>query len=110
MVLLSGTVLSSLSREKNMKLSMLGLCVAGAAVILLQTGAVVPVSKAIAANTCIKSNVMLYKNRCPVGVKVAAHSAASGGAAHPTVTPTAGPPPTCIKSNVKLYKNRCPVA
>ena len=89
-----------------MKLSFLGLCVAGAAVILLQTGAVVPVSKAVAAGTCVVSNVKLYKGACPAGAKYAAHSG-GGGAAEPTITPTAGPAPTCIKTNVKLYKNAC---
>ncbi len=91
-----------------MKLSFLGLCVAGAAAILLTTGAVVPVSKAVAAGTCVKSNVKLYKNACPAGVKFVAHAGSGGGGVK--VTPTAGPPATCIKSNVKLYKNRCPVA
>ena len=95
-----------------MKLSFVGLCVAGAATILLQTGAVVPVSKALAAEGCIVTNVAKHVKRCPAGLKLATHSGGSsgGGAAEPTITPTAGPPPGCIKTNVKLYKNACPVA
>jgi hypothetical protein len=99
-----------------MKLSVIGLVVAGAAAILLQTGATVPASKALAAESCVISNVMHYKNRCPAGAKLETHAGnglipgGAGGAAEPTVTPTAGPPETCIKSNVALYKNRCPVS
>lgn len=99
-----------------MKLSVIGLVVAGAAAILLQTGATVPASKALAAQTCIISNVTLYKDRCPSGAKLETHAGNGimpgmpGGAAESTVTPTAGPPETCIKSNVMLYKNRCPVS
>jgi hypothetical protein len=99
-----------------MKLSVIGLVVAGAAAVLLQTGVTVPASKALAAETCIISNVALYKGRCAAGAKLETHAGTGiipGGMAEPTatptVTPTAGPPEGCIKSNIALYKNRCPV-
>ena len=93
-----------------MKLSFVGLCVAGAAAILLQTGAVVPASKALAAEGCIVTDVALHVKRCPAGLKLAAHSGGSGGGAvEPTITPTAGPAGTCVRTNVALYKDACPV-
>jgi hypothetical protein len=94
-----------------MKLSFVGLCVAGAAAILLQTGAAVPVSKALAADGCIVTDVALHAKRCPAGLKLATHSGgSSGGTAEPTITPTAGPAGTCVRSNVALFKDACPVA
>ena len=93
-----------------MKLSILGLCAAAAAAILLQTGATAHFSGAVAAETCIKSNVKLHVKPCPVG-KMAHHAkkhASAGTAAEPTVTPTAAPPATCIKTNVMLHVKRCP--
>lgn len=89
-----------------MKLSILGLAVAGAAAILLQTGISAHSSKAVAAATCIKTNVTLHVKRC--GAEAAQASASSGGsAAEPTVTPTAGPAPSCIKTNVAKHVKRC---
>jgi hypothetical protein len=97
-----------------MKLSILGLCAAGAAAILLQTGATAHLSGAAAAETCIKSNVMKHVKPCPVG-KMAHHAkkhakkhASAAPAAEPTVTPTAAAPEACIKTNVMLHVKRCP--
>lgn len=90
-----------------MKLSILGLIAAGAAAVLLQTGVSAQSSKAVAAETCIKTNVTLHVKRC--GAEAAHASASSGGAAaEPTVTPTAGPAPSCIKTNVAKHVKRCP--
>lgn len=94
-----------------MKLSILGLCAAGAAAILLQTGAMAHFSGAAAAETCIKSNVMKHVKPCPVA-KMAHHAKkhhAAAAAAEPTVTATAGPPETCIKTDVMMHVKRCPV-
>ena len=93
-----------------MKLSILGLCAAGAAAILLQTGATAHFSGAAAAETCIKSNVMKHVKPCPVG-KMAHHAKKhhAAAAAEPTVTATAGPPETCIKTDVMMHVKRCPV-
>ena len=91
-----------------MKLSVLGLCAAGAAAILLQTGATAQFSSATAAESCIVTNVTLHVKRCPAGVAYAGGSSGGGSAAEPTVTPTAGPPETCIKTNVMLHVKRCP--
>jgi hypothetical protein len=51
-------------RRKTMKLSYLGLCLAGAAAIALQTGSFGPISSAVAAETCIKSNVKMHIKPC----------------------------------------------
>jgi hypothetical protein len=94
-----------------MKLSILGLCAAAAAAILLQTGATAHFSGAVAAETCIKSNVMLHVKPCPVGKKAHHHAkkhASAATAAEPTVTPTAAAPESCIKTNVMLHVKRCP--
>jgi hypothetical protein len=93
-----------------MKLSILGLCAAGAAAILLQTGATAHFSSAVAAEGCIVTNVTLHVKRCPAGVAFAGGSAGGGGgeAVEPTVTPTAGAPEGCIKTNVMLHVKRCP--
>ena len=92
-----------------MKLSILGLCAVGAAAILLQTGATAHFSSAVAAETCIKSNVMLHIKPCPVGKKHHAKKHASADTAtEPTVTPTAAAPETCIKTNIALHVKRCP--
>src|SRR5205814_4465997 len=86
--------------RKSMEHSILGLCVAGAAAILLQTGSLGSVSNAVAAETCIKSNVMKHVKPCPVVQKKEAHHAmkkvphhakkkhASASVAAPKVTPT----------------------
>ena len=66
-----------------MKLSYVGLCVVGAAVILLQTGSFGSMSSAVAAETCIKSNVKLHVKPC----KKMAHAKKHASAAAPTVTP-----------------------
>ncbi len=92
-----------------MKLSLIGLCVAGAATILLQTGVTAPVSSALAAEGCIVTDVALHVKRCPAGAKLATHAGGnSGGTAEPTVTPTAGAPEGCIKTDVALHVKRCP--
>ncbi|TMJ41721.1 MAG: hypothetical protein E6G89_05640 [Alphaproteobacteria bacterium] len=103
-----------------MKHSILGLCVAGAAAILLQTGSLGSVSNAVAAETCIKSNVMKHVKPCPVVHKKVAHHAmkkvahhakkkhASASVAAPKVTPTAAPASSCIKSDVMNLAKRCP--
>jgi hypothetical protein len=94
-----------------MKLSILGLCAAGAAAILLQTGATAHFSSAVAAEGCIVTNVTLHVKRCAAGVAFASHSVGGGGggeAVEPTVTPTAGAPEGCIKTNVMLHVKRCP--
>ena len=94
-----------------MKHSILGLCVAGAAAILLQTGSLGSVSSAVAAETCIKSNVMKHVKPCPVHKKVAHHAKkkhASASVAAPKVTPTAAPASSCIKSDVMKLAKRCP--
>ena len=92
-----------------MKLSILGLCAAGAAAILLQTGATAHFSSAVAAEGCIVTNVTLHVKRCPPGVAYAGGSSSGGGGAvEPTVTPTAGPPEGCIKTNIMLHVKRCP--
>jgi hypothetical protein len=88
-----------------MKLSILGLAVAGAAAILLQTGISAQSSKAVAAETCIVTNVTLHVKRCGAGVAYAGGGAAS---AEPTITPTAGPAPSCIKTNVAKHVKSCP--
>lgn len=94
-----------------MKLSTLGIFAAGAAAILLQTGVSAQSSKAVAAESCIVSNVTLHVKRCAAGVKYVSNSAGGGGAAvEPTITPTAGPAPTCIKTNVTLHVKRCPAS
>jgi hypothetical protein len=99
-----------------MKLSLIRLCVAGAAAIVLQTGATVPVSSALAAEEgCIITNVTLHVRRCPPGATLETHA---GGAevpvptviptVTPTVTPTAASPEGCIKTDVALHIRRCP--
>ncbi|MGH8431645.1 MAG: hypothetical protein ACREUF_14715, partial [Solimonas sp.] len=76
-----------------MKLSFIGLCVAGAAAILLQTGVTAPVSSALAAEGCIVTDVTLHVRRCPPVAKLETHAGGtdSGESDEPTVTPTAGP-------------------
>ena len=56
-----------------MKLSFIGLCVAGTALaIILQTGAAAPVSSAFAAEEgCIVTEVAYHVRRCPPGVAFA---------------------------------------
>lgn len=91
-----------------MKLSFIGLCIAGAAAIVLQTGTTAVSSGANAAESCIVVNVEKHVKKCPAGV---AYSGGSAGSAQPTITPTAGPPPasaSCIKTNVTLHVKRCP--
>ena len=89
-----------------MKLSILGLAVAGAMAVLLQTGISAQSSTAVAAETCIKTNVTLHVKRC--GADAAQASASSGGsAAEPTGTPTSGPAPSCIKTNVAKHVKAC---
>jgi hypothetical protein len=95
-------------REENMKLSILGLCAAGAAAILLQTGVTAHFSNAVAAESCIVTNVTLHVKRCPAGVAFAGGSSGGGAAVEPVVTPTAGAPEGCIKTNVMLHVKRCP--
>lgn len=98
-----------------MKLSILGLSVAAAAAILLQTGVTAQSSKAVAAETCIVTDVTLHVNRCAPGVTFGGGS--SGGTtaavaepevAEPTVTPTAAAAQGCIKTDVLLHVKRCP--
>ena len=92
-----------------MKLSVLGLCAVGAAAILFQTGTTAKFSTAVAAESCIVTNVTLHVKRCPPGLKYAAGGGNDGGGmTEPTVTPTAGPPESCIKTNVALHVKRCP--
>ena len=57
-----------------MKLSILGLFAAGAAAILLQTGVSAQSSKAVAAESCIVTNVTLHVKRCPTDVAFAGGS------------------------------------
>jgi hypothetical protein len=90
-----------------MKLSVLGLCAVGAAVILFQTGTTAQLSGVAAAETCIKSNVMLHIKPCKPAHH-AKHHASADTAGEPTVTPTAGAPESCIKTNVTLHVKRCP--
>ena len=90
-----------------MKLSVLGLCAVGAAAILFQTGTTAKFSTAVAAESCIVTNVTLHVKRCPAGVTLAGGSG-GGGVKEPMVTPTAGPPEGCIKTNVMLHVKRCP--
>ena len=94
-----------------MKLSILGLCAAGAAVILLQTGATAKFSSAVAAETCIVTDVTLHVKRCPPGLAYAAVEPTvmpTAGPPEPTATPTAGSPEGCIKTDVMLHVKRCP--
>jgi hypothetical protein len=91
-----------------LKLSTLGIFAAGAAAILLQTGVAAQSSKAVAAESCIVSNVTLHVKRCAAGVAYAGGAAGGATAAEPTITPTAGPAPTCIKTNVAMHVKRCP--
>ena len=91
-----------------MKLSILGLAVAGAAAILLQTGFSAQSSKAVAAETCIVTNVAKHAKRCPAGVAYAGGSSGAATVAEPTITPTAAPAPSCIKTNVAKHAKRCP--
>lgn len=92
-----------------MKLSFLGICAAGAAAILLQTGVSAHSSQAIAAESCIVVNVAKHVKKCPPGVsyKAGAHSA-SAAEPQPTITPTAAPAPGCIKTNVAKHVKKCP--
>ena len=87
-----------------MKLSVVGLFAAGAVAILFQTGTTAQLSGAQAAESCIKSNVMLHIKPC----HGTSDQASTTPAAEPTVTPTAGPPESCIKTNVTLHVKRCP--
>jgi hypothetical protein len=102
-------------KEKTMKLSFIGLCVAGTALaILLQTGAAGPVSSAFAAEEgCIVTQIAYHVRRCPPGVEFAAggkttYVAEPTATVEPTVTPTAAPPEGCIKTDVMLHVRRCP--
>ena len=108
-----------------MKLSFIGLCVAGTALaIILQTGAAAPVSSAFAAEEgCIVTQIAYHVRRCPPGVEFAGGGNNSSNVAEPTatvnvaeptatvepaVTPTAAPPEGCIKTDVSLHVRRCP--
>ena len=76
-----------------MKLSFIGLCVAGTALaIILQTGAATPVSSAFAA----EPTATVEPTVTPTAT------------VEPTVTPTAAPPEGCIKTDVNLHVRRCP--
>ncbi|MGE0241868.1 MAG: hypothetical protein AB7S59_24345, partial [Parvibaculaceae bacterium] len=81
---------------------------AGTAAILLQTGVPSPVSGALAAEGCVKTDVTLHVKRCPPGAAEASASASGGEAVDPIVTPTAGPVEGCIKTDVTLHVKRCP--
>jgi hypothetical protein len=103
-------------KEKTMKLSFIGLCVAGTALaIILQTGgAAGPISSAFAAEEgCIVTQVAYHVRRCPPGVAFAgggnsSYVAEPTATVEPTVTPTAAPPEGCIKTDVMLHVRRCP--
>jgi hypothetical protein len=99
-----------------MKVPFIGLC--GAAAIILHTGAIAPVSGALAAEEgCIKTDVAFHVRRCPAVVIVDSASGASSAVVEPTVTevveptvvPTAGPPEGCIKTEIAFHVRRCPV-
>jgi hypothetical protein len=99
-----------------MKLSFIGLCVAGTALaIILQTGAAAPVSSAFAAEEgCIVIQVAYHVRGCPPGVAFAGAGYHSSdvdeptATVEPTVTPTSAPPEGCIKTDVSLHARRCP--
>jgi hypothetical protein len=100
-----------------MKLSILGIFAAGAAAFLLQTGVSAQSSRALAAESCIVTDVMLHVKRCPAGLTYAAGSTAAEPTVTPTaaepepepaVTPTASEPAGCIKTDVMLHVRRCP--
>ncbi len=89
-----------------MKLSVLGLCAAGAAAILLQVGTTTgPISSAVAAESCIKANVKLHVKPCGPAKKM--HHAKKHASAEPTITPTAAAPASCIKTDVAMHVKRC---
>jgi hypothetical protein len=105
-----------------MKFPLIGLCVAGSAMFLLQTGIPGPVSSALAAEQCVKTEVVDFKNRCPPDVTLTGNTAASTGGAPvedadiptepvepiATVTPTAASAEPCIKTEVAYHVRRCP--
>ena len=93
-----------------MKLSFIGLCVAGTTLaIILQTGAAAPISSAFAAEEgCIVTQVAYHVRRCPPGGGNSSDVAEPTATVEPTVTPTAAPPEACIKTDVTLHVRRCP--
>jgi hypothetical protein len=93
-----------------MKLSFIGLCVAGTTLaIILQTLAAAPISSAFAAEeVCIVTQVAYHVRRCPPGGENSSVVAEPSATVEPTVTPTAAPPEGCIKTDVTLHLRRCP--
>jgi hypothetical protein len=86
-----------------MKLSFVGLCVAGTALaIILQTGAATPVSSAFAA----EPTATVEPTVTPTATVEAMVTPTA--TVEPTVTPTAAPPEDCIKTDVNLHVRRCP--
>ena len=102
-----------------MKLSVLGMCLAGAATALLYTGATAQFSGASAQEGCIVTLVQFHEKRCPEGVTLAttagtaaasAPEASAPEAVEPTVTPTAAPAEGCINTLILHHVRRCPTA
>jgi hypothetical protein len=107
------------TREIEMKLPFLGLCVAGAAAIMLQTGTTTSVSPALAQEAgCIKTDIALHEKRCPTDVAPAAVAPAESSSedvaggdtepVEPVVTPTASTTEGCIKTEILMHERRCP--
>jgi hypothetical protein len=96
-----------------MKLSVLGMCLAGAATALLYTAATAQFSGVSAQEGCIVTLVQHHVRRCPEGVTLATTAGPEASAPEPvpveaTVTPTSAPAEGCIKTEIAFHVRRCP--